>query len=233
MTSVLITTLVCLDGCIVRTRTEQVIQLYSGMRYILCPWKWGHQHKLLGSLRLASHLHTLVAGATHCAMPAINRGAASRRPRENSEEADALAKVSGAGTLRAARIISNDHGYLACTGILTRPYISRCGTGSPIHRGMGHPLQTCCHRVSRASCGIQSRPDPPASHAIPLVSTMKLIARNSCFCFCVCLLRVAGCALLRCVVVCAHALICANTYARLQRRAWAVSGFLMTACVSR
>ena len=150
-------------------------------------------------------LHTLVAGATHCAMPAINRGAASRRPRENSEEADALAKVSGAGTLRAARIISNDHGYLACTGILTRPYISRCGTGSPIHKGMEHPLQTCCHRVSRASCGIQTR--PAASHAFPLVSTMKLIARNSCFCFCVCL-RVAGCALLRCVVVCAHALIC-------------------------
>ena len=193
-----------------------------------------HQHKLPGSLRLSSHLsshlHTLVAGATHCAMPAINRGAASRRPRENSEEADALAKVSGADTLRAARIISNDHGHLACTGILTRPYISRCGTGSPIHRGMGHPLQTCCHRVSRASCGIQTR--PAASHAFPLVSTMKLSARNSCFCFCVCL-RVAGCALLRCVVVCAHALICANTYARLQRRAWAVSGFLMTACVSR
>ena len=138
-------------------------------------------------------------------MPAINRGAASRRPRENSEEADALAKVSGADTLRAARIISNDHGHLACTGILTRPYISRCGTGSPIHRGMGHPLQTCCHRVSRASCGIQTR--PAASHAFPLVSTMKLSARNSCFCFCVCL-RVAGCALLRCVVVCAHALIC-------------------------
>ena len=187
--------------------------------------------KLLGGLRLSSHPPHPGGLERHCAMPAINRGAASRRPRENSEEADALAKVSGAGTLRAARIISNDHGYLACTGILTRPYISRCGTGSPIHRGMGHPLQTCCHRVSRASCGIQTR--PAASHAFPLVSTMKLIARNSCFCFCVCLRVAGGCALLRCVVVCAHALICANTYARLQRRAWAVSGFLMTACVSR
>ena len=154
----------------------------------------------------------------HSAMPAINRGAASRRPRENSEEADALAKVSGAGTLRAARIVSNDHSYLACTGILTSLHISRCETGSPIHRGMGHPLQTCCHRVSLASCEIQSPPDPPASHAIPLVSTMKRIARTSCFDFYMCL-RVAGCALLWCMVVRAHALICANTYARLQRRA--------------
>ena len=197
-----------LDGCILIVVLKYVhVQVYS---------QWNAVHSVsqeVGSANFSAGcvsprtLHTLVAGATYCAMPAINRGAASRRPRENSEEADALAKVSGAGTLRAARIISNDHGYLACTGILTRPYISSCGTGSPIHRGMGHPLQTCCHRVSRASCGIQSRPDPPASHAIPLVSTMKLIARNSCFCFCVCL-RVAGCALLRCVVVCAHALIC-------------------------